>query len=67
MKKLLWIHPVQYRDQLWTHSEHGNEPSGSVKGGEFPDQWSLSSRLLLIEVSYSLAVAMQDQELLFMT
>jgi len=26
-----WIHLVQNRD----HGEHGNEPSGPIKGGEF--------------------------------
>jgi hypothetical protein len=31
-----WMHLVQDRDQ-WRTREHGNEPSGSIKGGEFVD------------------------------
>jgi hypothetical protein len=29
-----WIHLAQDRDQ-WEACERGNEPSGSIKGGEF--------------------------------
>jgi len=32
-----WIHLVLDRDQFWGFCEHGNEPSGSLKGGEFLD------------------------------
>jgi hypothetical protein len=32
-----WIHLAQDRDRWRGSCEHGNEPSGSIKGGEFLD------------------------------
>jgi hypothetical protein len=32
-----WMHLAQDRGPVVCPSEHGNEPSGSVKGGEFLD------------------------------
>jgi hypothetical protein len=32
-----WIHVARDRDQWRGCCEHGNEPSGSIKGGEFLD------------------------------
>jgi hypothetical protein len=32
-----WIHLAQHRNQWRVLSESGNEPSGSIKGGEFLD------------------------------
>jgi hypothetical protein len=32
-----WIHLAQDRDQWGGCYEHGNEPSGCIKGGEFLD------------------------------
>jgi hypothetical protein len=37
-----WIDLVQDSDQ-WVKCEHDNEPSGSVKGGEFSDSLSVVS------------------------
>jgi hypothetical protein len=33
-----WMHLAQYRDQWQYLYEHGNEPSGSIKGREFIDR-----------------------------
>jgi hypothetical protein len=33
-----WIHLAQDRGQWGGGCEHGNEPSGSIKGGEFLDR-----------------------------
>jgi hypothetical protein len=35
-----WIHMAQDRAEWRVSSEHGNEPSGSMKGGELLDQLS---------------------------
>jgi hypothetical protein len=32
-----WIHLAQDRSQWLSSCEHGNEPSGSIKGGEYLD------------------------------
>jgi len=32
-----WIHLAQNRGHWWGPCEHGNDPSGSVKSGEFVD------------------------------
>jgi hypothetical protein len=32
-----WIHLAHVRDRWRVSYEHGDEPSGSIKCGEFPD------------------------------
>jgi hypothetical protein len=33
-----WMHPAHDRGQCWDSCEHGNEPSGSIKGGVYLDK-----------------------------
>jgi hypothetical protein len=35
-----WIHLAKDRGLWWVLVTHGNEPSGSIKGGEFLDKLS---------------------------
>jgi hypothetical protein len=38
--------------------EHGNEPSGSIKGGEFLDQLNVQQRLCSVELWSWLSLAL---------
>jgi len=40
-----WIHSVELREKMAGCREYGNEPSGSIKGGEFLDELNDSTLL----------------------